>query len=115
MQTPAGRECPHYYADFNRHTRDVEECRLAKANPESETWHPKDCTSCPVPDIVLANASRDTHLILTISTRLFGIARRVNVEAICLKTGEKVDPYVGCPDDHPGLEIFRKALEGDDD
>ena len=35
--------------------------------------------------------------------------RRVEVEAICLKNGEKVDPYVGCPDDHPGLDIFRQA------
>jgi len=32
-----------------------------------------------------------------------------------LKNGEKVDPYVGCPDDHPGLDIFRKALEDGDD
>ena len=115
MQTPAGRECPHYYTDYNRHTRDIEECRLAKANPESEAWHAKDCTKCPVPDITLANASQDTQLILTIKTGLIGLMRRVEVEAICLKNGEKVDPYVGCPDDHPGLEIFRKAMESDDD
>lgn len=115
MQTPAGRECPHYYADFNRHTRDVEECRLAKSNPKSELWHPKDCLKCPVPDIALANASRDTQLVLTIRSSLFGLSRRIEVEAICLKTGEKVDPYIGCPDEHPGLEIFRQALGGDDD
>ena len=111
MITPAGRECPHYYADFNRHTRDVEECRLAKHNPDSQPWHPKDCAKCPVPDIVLANASRDTRLILTIKTGFLGLMRRVEVEAICLKNGEKVDPYVGCPDNHPGLELFRQALE----
>ena len=115
MQTPAGRECPHYYADFNRHTRDIEECRLAKGNPDSEVWHPKDCAKCPVPDILLANASRDTQLILTIKTGFLGLIRRVEVEAICLKNGEKVDPYVGCPDDHPGLDIFRQALEQRDD
>ena len=55
MKTPAGRECPHYYADYNRHTRDIEECRLAKSNPHSEQWRPNDCVKCPVPDIVLAN------------------------------------------------------------
>lgn len=115
MITPAGRECPYYYADFNRHTRDIEECRLAKENPESEPWHPKDCQKCPVPDIVLANASKDTQLILTIKAGMFGFMRRVEVEAICLKNGEKVDPYVGCPDNHPGLDIFRKALEDNDD
>ena len=115
MRTPAGRDCPHYYANFNRHTRDVEECRLAKVNPASLDWHPKDCANCPVPDIALANASRDTELILTIKASFFGLMRRVEVEAICLKNGEKVDPYVGCPDDHPGLEIFRQALESDDD
>ena len=115
MRTPAGRECPHYYADFNRHTRDIEECRLAMANPESEAWHAKDCAKCPVPDILLANASPDTQLKLWIKSSFLGLMRRVRVEAICLKNGEKVDPYVGCPDDHPGLELFRRALEGGDD
>lgn len=115
MKTPAGRECPHYYTDYNRHTRDIEECRLAKANPNSEQWHPKDCSKCTVPDIVLANASPDTELILTIKSALFGFVRNIEVEAICLKNGEKVDPYVGCVDEHPGLDIFRKALEDSDD
>ncbi len=115
MLTPAGRECPHYYADFNRHTRDIEECRLAKANPNSEPWHAKDCAKCPVPDILLANASSSTQLILTIKASWFGFLRRVEVDAICLKNGEKVDPYVGCPDEHPGLELFRKALERGDE
>ena len=115
MITPAGRECPHYYADFNRHTRDIEECRLAKANPASERWHPKDCAKCPVPDILLANASRDTQLRLSIRASFFGLLRRVEVDAICLKNGEEVDPYVGCPDEHPGLDLFRRALENSDD
>ena len=115
MRTPAGRDCPHFYADYNRHTRDIEECRLAQANPASERWHPKDCARCPVPDIVLANASRDTQLKLTIKSGMFGLMRRVSVEAICLKNGQKVDPFVGCPDDHPGLELFRQALESSDD
>jgi len=115
MITPAGRECPHYYADFNRHTRDIEECRLAKHNPDSVPWHPKDCAKCPVPDIVLANASQNTRLVLTIKAGFLGWMRRVEVEAICLKNGEKVDPYVGCPDDHPGLDIFRRALDNSDD
>lgn len=115
MITPAGRECSHFYADYNRHTRDVEECRLAKQNPDSLDWHPKDCAKCSVPDILLANASRDTELTLTIRSGLLGLMRRVEVEAICIKNGEKVDPYVGCPDDHSGLDIFRKALEKGDD
>lgn len=115
MITPAGRECPHYYADFNRHTRDVEECRLVKDNPESEAWHPKDCSKCPVPDIVLANASTNTRLILTVKAGMFGFMRRIEVDAICLKDGKKVDPYVGCADDHPGLDIFRQALDKSDD
>ena len=76
---------------------------------------PATATKCPVPDIVLANASQDTQLVLTIKSNFFGFMRRVQVDAICLRTGETVDPYVGCPDDHPGLELFRQALEGRDD
>ena len=59
--------------------------------------------------------ARIRGLVLTIKAGFLGFVRRVEVEAVCLKNGEKVDPYVGCPDDHPGLDIFRQALEGSDD
>ena len=33
MRTPAGKECRFYYQDYNR-GRNVQECRLIKANPD---------------------------------------------------------------------------------
>ncbi|MFN8376216.1 MAG: hypothetical protein U0694_25495 [Anaerolineae bacterium] len=117
MRTPAGKECPHYYADYYR-GREVQECRLAKGNPESERWTPSDCGRCPVPEIVAANASRDMELKLTIVKALLGIVRRVEVSAYCLKHNIPIDnPYTGCPkcaDERPGMDIFRKALGQDD-
>lgn len=117
MQTPAGKECRHYYEDFHR-GRNIQECRLEKANPESEKWHPKDCERCPVPDILQANSSPDMELKLTIKSGMFGLRRRYEVEARCLKHHKPIDdPYVGCqlPGHHPGLDLFRQALNNDDD
>ncbi|QPC81108.1 hypothetical protein G4Y79_15505 [Phototrophicus methaneseepsis] len=117
MRTPAGKECRYYYADFHR-GRNIQECRLVKDNPESERWHPNDCSRCPVPDILLANADPDLELKLTIKRGFLGLTRKLDVEARDAKTGEIIeDPYIGNIDteNNPGLEIFRKALEEDDD
>lgn len=118
MITPAGKECPHYYEDFNR-GRDIQECRLVKGNTESMHWRPKDCARCPVPDIVRANASPQMRLSLTIRPVLFGFVRRMDVDAWCERHDIPIeDPYVGCPLDaqeNPALKLFRDALGDADD
>lgn len=114
MKTPAGKECPQYYADFHR-GRHVQECRLAQRNPESAPWQPGDCSRCPVPDILYANASPDMRLRLTIKSGILGIGRRNIVDAFCEKHNIKIeDPIAGCPRcnaERPGIEEFLKALE----
>ena len=116
MQTPAGKECSHYYEDFNR-GRNIQECRLVQANPESMPWRPKDCARCPVPDILLANASPDMKLTLTIRPALLGFVRQFKVDAWSLKYDEPIEnPYVGHPRDieeNPALKLFREALDDD--
>lgn len=115
MQTPDGKECKHYYEDFHR-GRNVQECRLVKYNPQSERWHPKDCAKCRVPDILRANADPDMVLELTIKTGFLGFGRRLVVKAYSQSDGTEIEnPYVGRLKDNPGLDIFRKALEDDDD
>jgi hypothetical protein len=118
MRTPAGKECPHYYADYYR-GREVEECRLAKINPNSERWTQGDCGRCPVPEILAANSSKDMELKLTITKSLLGMVRRNVVTAYCLKHRIPIEnPYVGClkcADERPGMDIFRKALGQDDE
>lgn len=118
MQTPAGKECRHYYQDFHR-GRNIQECRLEKANPESMRWQPDDCSKCPVPAILQANACLDMELKLTIKPRMLGFGRQLQVDAICSRDGSTIpDPYVGCgncSDDRPGLDLFRQALESMDD
>ena len=118
MLTPAGKECPHYYEDFNR-GRSVQECRLAAQNPESLPWRPKDCAKCQVPDIVRANASPDMALRLTIRSVLLGFIRQVQIEAWCVRHDRPIeDPYVGCPldrEENDALKLFREALDKSDD
>jgi len=104
-----------YYADFHR-TRNVQECRLAERNPQSAPWQPRDCFKCAVPEIVLANASPDMRLKLTIRAGILGIGRRLVVEAYCEKHSIPIDdPFVGCPQcnaERPGVDRFLDALEG---
>jgi hypothetical protein len=117
MRTPAGKECRFYYQDYNR-GRDLQECRLIKENPTSLPWRPNYCASCPVPDILNANASPALELKLTISPRLLGLGRKLDVTATCLRHRILIeDPYVGClkcNEERPGLDVFRHALEQDD-
>jgi hypothetical protein len=117
MRTPAGKECQYYYEDYNR-GRNIMECRLIKANPDSMRWRPSDCTNCPVPAILNANASPNLELRLTIKPRLLGLGRKHIVQAHCLRHRIPIeDPYVGCLEcnaERPGLDLFRNALDTTD-
>jgi hypothetical protein len=117
MRTPAGKECRHYYQDFHR-GRAIQECRLIKENPQSLRWHPSDCSKCPVPDILNANANPNLLLKLTAKARFLGFGRYLEVEAFC--HGKPIpleDAYTGCTDleASKGLDLFRQALEQMDD
>jgi hypothetical protein len=72
-----------------------------------------------VPEIVLANASPNMVLTLTIRSRLLGFVRDMRVEAWCSKHDIPIEnPYVGCPRDieeNEGLKVFKEALEHPDD
>lgn len=118
MRTPAGKECQHYYEDFHR-GRNVQECRLVRQNPASLQWKPDDCSKCPVPAILNANASPNLELTLTIKPKLLGLGRQLEVKASCLKHRSVIeDAYVGCPQcnaERPGLDIFWQALGQDND
>jgi len=114
MRTPAGKDCRHYFQDFHR-GKHVQECRLIKDNPNSRAWKPADCTTCPVPSILLANASPTLALKLTVSAKLLGVGRQLKVTAECTRHHLVVDdPFVGCPacnSERPGLDAFLNALE----
>lgn len=118
MRTPYGQDCKHYFEDYNR-GRNIKECRLAKANPDSLPWKPGDCKKCPVPEILGANASPDLELTLKIDAGILGLGRKASVSARCIKHNIVVtDPYIGCPRcaaERPGLDLFRQALESNDD
>ncbi len=117
MRTPAGKECPHYYQDFHR-GKSVQECRLANQNPASLDWKPGDCSRCPVPEILNANASQFLELKLTIRPRLLGLGRNLEISASCVKHHTVIqDAYVGCPQcnaERPGLDVFWQALNEDE-
>ena len=119
MRTPAGKECHFFYEDFNR-GRNIQECRLVNENPESMHWRPGDCSRCPIPDILNANASPDLQLVLAIKPGgILGTGRKHEVTASCLKHQIPIeDPFIGCPQcnaERPGIDLFRQALDEEDD
>ena len=97
MKTPAGKECKYYYGDFHR-GRNVESCRLIEANQDSPPWYPKLCNTCPVPEILLANASDTLKLDGKVVKKFFGFKQEVEVEGWCSECFSVVpDPKQGCP------------------
>ena len=109
MITPAGKECRFYYQNFHRGASD-QECRLIKANIASSEWRPKDCSNCPVPEILFANNSPDLVLEAKVRSGVLGFGRKVEVKAFCSKHLVDVpEPHVGCPvcaREKPGFQEF---------
>jgi len=97
MKTPAGQECKYYFGDFYR-GRNAQACRLLERNPDSLPWKPSLCATCPVPDILRANASETLVLDAKVVKKFFGFKLRVEVEGWCSECFSVVtDPKRGCP------------------
>lgn len=100
MRTPAGKECKYFYGNYFRGRR-TEECRLLQA--PGQRWSNDLCGTCPVPDILRANACEFLQLKAVVSRPLTGLfQRRVQVSAYCEKVHRAVDePEIGCGECHP--------------
>ena len=106
MRTPAGKECRYFYGDYYR-GRNTEECRLLGDSNPPQTWKPNLCTTCPVPDILLANGC--DNLVLTgKGQRPFLIGKsQVKVSAFCKKNNQRVsEPKIGCGECHALPPVF---------
>jgi len=99
MRTPAGNECKYFYGDYYR-GRNHEECRLLQA--AGERWTPDLCKTCPVPEILLANACEFLQLRGKVARPFSaGFQRRVQITAFCEKTKRHVsEPHIGCGECH---------------
>lgn len=108
MRTPAGKECRYFYGDYYR-GRKKEECRLLE--DASLVWQPALCSTCPVPEILLANACEHMVLAPRLSRPFPFLRQQVEVNAYCQKTHrEGFDPHIGCGECHPLPSVF---MEGD--
>lgn len=105
MKVPTtGKECPYFYGDYHR-GKHHEECRLiVDSDPP---WEIKYCQNCPVPEIVRANSCPNLILSAEIKSGFLNLNKKVVVTAYCTKTHVEVEnPYVGCGECHPILDIF---------
>ena len=100
MRTPAGKECKYFYGNYFR-GRKTEECRLLRES--GQTWTASLCTTCPVPDVLRANACEFLRLRAEVKRPW---APACNGECrsrpICEKAGREVaEPEIGCGECHP--------------
>ena len=106
MRTPAGKECRFYYADHYRGS-EKQECRLIERNPEGGRWRPSHCNTCPVPDILRANACEHMTLIPRLERSFPFVKQQVKVQTYCdLSQRSGFDPHVGCGQCHPLPSAF---------
>ena len=103
MRVPDGRFCPYYHVDRDRWHEGPSRCNLLPREDLSH-WHEGLCASCPVPDILRANACPRMHLRLRLRAAFFR-RRKFEVRAFCEVGGEVADPYVGCGQCHGPLEF----------
>ncbi|NIM92483.1 MAG: hypothetical protein GTO18_02050 [Anaerolineales bacterium] len=112
MQTPAGTECPYYYADYFR-GRNKQTCRLIEQTPNGGMWSPDLCSRCRVPRIVLANACPNMVLEARAKSGFLGIGKNVEITATCTRSLEKVkEPEIGCGLCHEPFPPIEMGGEG---
>lgn len=110
MRTPAGKECRYFFGDYYR-GRQREECRLLEGASPPLPWKPSLCTTCPVPEILRANAC--SHMLLEPSlARPFPFLRQeVRVRTYCSQTRRAdFDPHIGCGECHPLPPVFTEGF-----
>jgi len=96
MRTPAGTECPFYYADFHR-GRHTQECRIITPAADARFWTPRFCDRCRVPRIILANACPNLILEGQVVSGPLGIGKRLRISAFCTRSLKPVEtPEIGC-------------------
>jgi hypothetical protein len=105
MRTPAGKECRYFYGNYFR-GRNIEECRLF-STVQSLRWNKELCFTCPLPEILLANACENLDFIPRIERPFPFTKKQVQVTATCHKVGKTgFDPHIGCGNCHPLPDIF---------
>jgi hypothetical protein len=100
MRTPAGTECKYFHGDYFR-GRNKEECRLLRDS--GQQWSPELCSTCPVPEVLRANACEFLRFRAEVHRPLAaGLQRRVRIRSRCEKVGRDVpEPEIGCGECHP--------------
>jgi hypothetical protein len=108
MRTPAGKECRYFYGNYFR-GREEEECRLLDGASPPLRWTPDLCSTCPVPEILRANACQNLILEPKIERPFPFLKRKVSINTHCIKTmREGFDPHIGCGECHPVPPIFQR-------
>ena len=111
MRTPAGTECPFYYADFHR-GREKQACRLVERTPGGGQWTPELCSRCSVPRIVRSNACPHMVLEARVKRGFLGLSRGVQVSAHCLRSLQEVaEPEIGCGQCHLDRPVIQSFSE----
>jgi hypothetical protein len=87
---------------------------LDSASP-SLRWTQDLCFTCPVPEILRANACQNLILEPKLVRPFPFLKRRVYINTHCTKTmRENFDPHIGCGECHPVPPIFERESDDPD-
>ncbi len=111
MRTPAGKECKYFYGDYYR-GREHEECRLLNSAAPPLEWRTDLCNSCPIPEILLANACPHMGFVPSLKRQFPLLQKKVVVTPVCSSSGlRNFNPHIGCGECHPLPDVFRESLD----
>jgi len=100
MRTPAGKECRYFLGDYYRGRQRAECLLLGSASPSMQ-WNAGLCSTCPVPNIGLANACKTMVLEPRLERPFPYIRKQVSVKTYCSKSlHSDFDPHIGCGQCH---------------
>jgi len=106
MRTPSGKECKFFYGDYYR-GRQREECRLLASKSPRIHWRPALCETCPVPDIMLANACPHMQLEPRLERSIPLMKQKVGVKTYCQESHQRgFDPHIGCGHCHESFFVL---------
>lgn len=89
----------------------MEECRLLAHSSPPLKWKKELCFTCPVPEILLANACQELVLKPSLERTFPFFKQTIRVKAFCEKSKRHgFDPHIGCGECHP----LPAAFFGDD-
>lgn len=85
---------------------------MLNENAGPSQWTPDLCKTCPVPDVLAANACPHMVLRADVVRQYIVFGRKVRLSVYCTRSEQNVrEPHIGCGQCHPLPDLFTEKSE----